>query len=470
MKRKWILLILLGLLLAAGVGLGLRQTGLVGQAAAAATAAPGYQTTTARQGSITISVSGAGTLVSSRAVDLAFPASEEVAELKVQVGDSVKAGQALAVQADSPALKLAVQQARTNLLAAQQTLSNLTARDGSTLAQSLADWSAAQANYAKAKANVRKTGQGRCEKSVTEMYYYQWLDLQKELSPWQQALDDGNSGYGRDFILEHLQPLWKKSSAAWANYNYCQTFTSEEVETSQAALQLAEAKMNQAGRDYQALKTAKGIDTTELEIAQAALDSAVLQLAQAQANLDGAVMTAPVDATVTAVNGEVGEPSGTDTFITLTDLDHPQVQINIDETDLQNFTSGCPAAVSFDSVSGQSFSGIVSQVSPALVDVRGVSMAQGLIDLEQNRTLAGKVLPLGLTATAEITCSQVNDTLVVAAQAVYFPPEGSPYVYLPDAAGQPVKREVQVGLKTVALAEILSGLQPGDQVILSAVE
>lgn len=470
-RRRWIIAALAGIVIA-GLGFGAWQTGQAAQLTATQETADaaGYDTSTVRKGSLSVSVTGTGKIVSSQAADLAFSTSGEVATLTVQVGDTVTAGQALATLSGTAALELKVREQEVAVETAQKTLTNLTANADANLAQAAVDQADAQATYEDAQYNLRKKEQGRCEKSVTESYYQQWLDLQGKIKPWAIALYTGKTGYGRDYILEHLNPLKKKAYIAWANYSYCYTFTDEEIETSQATLAVAKANNDQATRTYQSLKASSGVDTTELEIAQAALKNAQLQLIQAQKDLAGTTLTAPIDGTITAVSGEVGDPAGTGVFLTITNQDHPQMQVSIDETDLENFTSGCPATVTFDALSGQSFSGTVSQVSPTMATSSGASTVEGLVDLDKGRTLSGKAFPIGLGGTVEVTCSQANDVLLVAAQALYQPKNGAPYVYVLNAQGQPEKREVEIGLKTVALAEVKSGLAEGEKVIISAVE
>ena len=240
--------------------------------------------------------------------------------------------------------------------------------------------------------------------------------------------------------------------------------------TSQANLQLAKAKLDQANTIYENLKASAGVDPVAVAVAQATLDNAKLQLSKAQTELAGTTITAPMNGTVTAVNGKVGDEVDTGTLITLADLEQPQVQVNIDETDLQNFATGCAADVTFDSLPGETFPGVVTQVSPVLVSVNNANMVQGLVELQKKRMASGKTLSVGLTASVEVTCKQAKNALIVPAQALYQPEGQSAYVYVLNEQGQPEKRAVVVGLKTVASAEITSGLSEGEKIITSQIE
>lgn len=470
MKRKTVIIILITAVAVLGLGFGVWQSVKAVPSNTAQTAGD-YQTATVRRGNITVTVSGTGNVVPSKTANLGFAVSGEIAELNVQVGDTVKAGQTLARLKNTAALALEVQSQQVAVQSAEKNLLELTANANANLAQAVIDLASAEAAYEDAKIHLRSKGQGRCEQAVTETYYYEWLDWQVQIIPWQKELEDGNSKYGKDYILEQLKPLWAKSDQAYINYTYCQTFTDAEIEASQAALQVAKANLQQKTRDYESLKANNGIDSTALEIAQASLKNAQLQLLQAQNNLDGAAITAPMDGSVTAVNGDIGEIVNPGTLITLIDLESPQVQVNIDETDLANFAVGCLAQITFESIPGQTFSGVVTQVSPTLIESNSGSSLQGYVSLNQSKTLSGKNLPIGLTASVEVTYGEAQNALVVAAQAVYPPKDGGkPYVYILNTQGQPEKREIELGLKTVALAEIKSGLSEGEKVIISEVE
>ena len=480
-QRVWPLWALLLVLVGSGAAFTLIQPAVF-QRQAAATPAP-YQTSTVRRGSLALSASGTGSLTAGRSVDLSFPTAGVVAQLNVAVGDTVKTGQILAVLNGQTDLQLAVENARLAVLQAQSTLDSYQSGAEANLAQALADQASAQKALTSAQENLRSKGQPRCEANVTEGYYYAYLAAQREIKPWQAALDDGNTGYGRDYLLEKLRPLWARSAQAYANYTYCQGFTTAEISMSQANLAAAQAELASASAAYQKLQANHGIDPAVLALDQAALKSAQLQLAAAQNNLAGATLAASMDGTVTAINGAVGQTTGSTAasssssqassstpLITIADVANPQVQVNFDETDLKNLAAGCPAQVTFDSVPGKTFAGKLSQILPALVSSNNVNALRGLVSLTDYSGVSVQPLPLGASASVEVTCQQANNALQVPSAALHEQPGQPAFVYVLNQSGQPEKREVQVGLNTGAFAEIRSGLQEGERVITSPVQ
>jgi HlyD family secretion protein len=470
-SKKRVRLILVLLILAVVIGLGVGAWWLIqGEAAqAAGNTTSAYQTTTVRRGNLSISITGTGNVVSTQMADLGFTVEGTVGKLTVQVGDQVTAGQTLAVLDNLDELKLAIKNQELAVAKAQKEISDLSNADLN-LAQAYSDMATAQTTYDEAQKNVHYKGDSRCAPSRTQEYYFQWLYAQQAVDEWEGYLAEGNTGYSQTYILEKLAPMRKTRDQALANYKYCQSYTDEEIQDSQAALSLAKANLDKATQYYEDLKASGGIDEQAIDIAQANLKNAQLQLIKAQNNLAGATITAPIAGTVMTVNGEVGDSVGTGTFITLADLTSPELQVTIDESDLANLAVGCPVQITFDSIENKSFSGMVSEVSPALVTTSfNVSKVQGTVKFEEG-ALSGVTLTPGLAASIEVTCQQRDNVLIVASQALYNVNGKPAYVYVLNSLGQPEKREVEVGMETVATAEILSGLQEGEKVLLSQVE
>jgi HlyD family secretion protein len=463
-QRKWIILGVVGLLVIAAVGLWFWREQMLKNSTLAASS---YQTTRVVRGNISISVTGSGSLKSLQTTDLSFPVSGTVGAVNVTVGSVVKKGDVLATLSNLEALQLSVSNYELSVQTAQKKLDDLKNGGDAALAQALVDQSTAEKAYQDAQANLHTRGEGRCEKNKTETYYYQYMDLKNQAAVWQGYLDNG-SGYGYDFIMEHLQPLAKQRDAAYYNWKYCETYTDEEIADSQAALDLSKANVDAATKKYQTLKDNHGVDPKEVEMAQAELTNAQLQLTKAQNNLAGATMLAPMDGTITVVNGAAGENVSGGTFISMADLSDPVVLAHFDQEDYQNLAVGCPASVTLSNNETHSFEGKVTSIAPQLVEVQSVSSLESYVDFDKDATVAGKTLPLGLRASVEVVCQKAEDVLEVPTQAIY-EDGNTKYVYVLNLLGVPEKRVVEIGLEATAFSEVKSGLNEGDRVITTPV-
>ncbi|WP_344873724.1 efflux RND transporter periplasmic adaptor subunit [Allokutzneria multivorans] len=104
-------------------------------------------------GSVSATVSAAGTVQSASTVGVNFGTSGTVKKISVKVGDKVSAGQELA-RLDATALQSKVDQAAASLDAAQASLNAVKADDAATLAQRKSQVTQAKAALTEAKANL----------------------------------------------------------------------------------------------------------------------------------------------------------------------------------------------------------------------------------------------------------------------------------------------------------------------------
>lgn len=465
MTRRWWFWLLVFVLLAGGSGgyFYWQQA----QAGKAQSSQAAVQTYTARRGDLTLTVSGSGTLSGAQTVELSFPVAGLLKELNVSVGDRVTTGQTLAVLDGMDELELSIKSLELELKAAQQALDNLAVEAAAGLSQAQIDLAEAQSAYAEARNNLKKKGDPRCDPTLTEQYYYEYIYASRDANLWDSYLSDGNTGYGRDYILTKLRPLKLKANNAYLNWKYCEGYTDQEIAESEAALAVAEAALKKAEASLAQVEATNGIDPNEKALDEAKVKYTSLQLGVARNNLSEAVMTAPIDGVVTAVTAQQGEQVGTGVLITLMDLDHASVQASIDESDLLNLTLGCDAVVEFSAVPDRTFNGKVTEIQPRVSNSGFTKLISLKVQLASSATVSGKVLPVGLDATVDLMCSQAKNAVIISLNALKTAKDGSYTVTVLKDNGERETRAVTVGLQTASLAEIKSGLQEGEKVIVN---
>ena len=139
------------------------------------------------------------------------------------------------------------------------------------------------------------------------------------------------------------------------------------------------------------------------------------------------------------------------------DLSKLYVQTYMDESDYQSFQVGNPAEVVFNALPDQTFKGQVSEVDPALTTSSGSSVVSGLVQLDPTQT---KLL-MGMTASVRVIAGQAQDAVLVPITALHQIPGGG-YSVMVMKNGTFTPTSVQVGLKDLVNAQVLSGLEPGD--------
>jgi HlyD family secretion protein len=471
-KKVWVLVIMAILVAVSSIGYSIWQ--IQAKATSKASTTSAYQTDKVRRGNISLSATGSGTLITSTSLDLGFATGGVLSQVNVQPGDQVTSGQELAVLDGISELKQAVTTKELALEEAQNNLNDLLDSADKNLAEALLSQAQAQATQVWAKNHVYQKSTSRCSTDTIRTYLLQYLHDSADYNDWSERLK-GGSGYGESLIRENMNKYAKKKILTYENWKYCEGYTDLEVTASKASLDVANATLDEATAIYEKLKTNKGLDPTEIAIAQAKVTNAENELTSAKTDLDGSTITAPMDGTVIEVDYKVGQtiPDLSDkvvTVITIADLKHPQLKVYIDQVDLQNFQVNCKANVGFDALSGQTFTGTVTSVYPEVTDDTGADTLEGIVQLDDTTSALKQELPLNLPATVDVVCSEANDVLIISVNGIYNATSAAPYVYVLNSLGQPEKREVKIGIMNDSFAEIKSGLSEGEQVISESIE
>jgi HlyD family secretion protein len=310
----------------------------------------------------------------------------------------------------------------------------------------------------------------RCDQATQDAYYNRYVKAVDQL----KALGDG--GGRADYYLNTILPQKKIVDQALGAYQSCAGYTDYQVASSQTNLSIAQAAWKLAQDNLDTLTKNNGLDPTGLATAEDKVATAQQALDTANDNLAGATISAPFDGTVLSVAGKAGDTIQIDsqntaqTFITIADLAHPLLQYTIDETDMSMVAKGEAATVTFNAFPNRTFKGTVTRVDPALTTSNSVSMVSGLIQLDLSQETDVPAFPKNLSGSVLIIQASAENVLLIPVEALHQASDGSYFVYVPGADGQPSQKAVTVGLSDVASAEIKSGLSASDTVITSTVQ
>lgn len=407
------------------------------------------QTATVRRGNLVVVAGGSGTLVPNAEVDLSFSSGGRLAEMLVEVGDQVQAGDVLARLEDTDA-QSQVTQAEINLRLAELQLSELTGTPDA------ADLAAAQYQLASAQEGLEDLLNGP---SAQEL-----IIAQADLATAEKQLQQAQSAYDKVSwrpdagASSQAMDLWSATAAydkAKANYDMAVADASgEQIAAAQASVAQAQSNLN---------SLLDGASAEDLEAAQLSVEQARVDLASAQVQMEETVLIAPFSGTVTAVTASPGEMVGTGALVTLADLSQPLVELYLDETDLDLIAVGYEVEVMFDALPDEIFSGQIVRIDPVLVQMEGAPTIQALATLEQGENDSLWPLPGGLNASVEVFAGRAENALLVPAEALRELAPGQ-YAVMVMVDGKPRMRQVEVGLMDYIYAEIISGLEQGDQV------
>ncbi|MBI5963825.1 MAG: efflux RND transporter periplasmic adaptor subunit [Chloroflexi bacterium] len=199
----------------------------------------------------------------------------------------------------------------------------------------------------------------------------------------------------------------------------------------------------------------------------AALGTEMAKLEQARLLVESTRLTAPFDGAVTSLNAVAGQTVGTTPIMTIATTEKLLVRFYLDETDLDKVAVGNRVTFTFDAYQNQPVDGEVVIVEPTLQVVDGTPV---IIVWASLPTETGFNLISGMTVDAEVIAGESLKTLIVPVQALRELAPGSYAIFLVGENEQLVMTPVTVGLRDFANAEILSGVKVGDVVSTGTVE
>ena len=207
-----------------------------------------------------------------------------------------------------------------------------------------------------------------------------------------------------------------------------------------------------------------GITSDELALLEAQLAKAEVNLQLLQSEQLVLDLVAPMDGIVLSIDAEIGDRINNKPILTLADLSKSMVAVSLDEIDMANIQVGNQAEVRLDALPDQTLHGQVVQIDPSLVRIGNLQAARIWVLLD---ALPSDLiwLPLGINTGVDIVTGEAVDAILVTNEALYEDEHGGYVVYV--ISGESLEpRTVQVGLMDATTAEIMAGLQPGEQVAI----
>lgn len=205
----------------------------------------------------------------------------------------------------------------------------------------------------------------------------------------------------------------------------------------------------------------------QLAADQAAIDAAQAQLTVALQTHDQAELLSPISGTVGAVTIAPGQSvqggSGTGQIIVI-GPGSQEVTTTITDTDIDSLRVGDAATVT---PSGGTTPLRGQVVSVGLLAASGSTSASGSVSypVTIGLTNTGQQLFDGQSAAVSITLAHASDALTVPSSAVHTVGAGHAVTVL--RSGSPTDVRVTVGTTGPIRTQVLSGLSPGDQVVLA---
>ena len=208
--------------------------------------------------------------------------------------------------------------------------------------------------------------------------------------------------------------------------------------------------------DEQKYINEQALTDADLKVKELELNIVRKGLAETKRTLDDAQIRSPRKAILTYVNNEIGSQVGQGTKVAIvSDLSHFKIEGEIADTYGDRIAAGSKAVVKIGS---DKLDGTVSDVTP--LSKNGVISFTVQLEEDSHRRLRS-----GLKTDVYVM-NAVKDDVMRIANASYYIGKGEYELFVVNG-DQLLKRKVQLGDSNYEYVEVISGLEPGDQVVVS---
>ncbi len=214
-------------------------------------------------------------------------------------------------------------------------------------------------------------------------------------------------------------------------------------------------------------------------VTKASIEQREARVAQIQAVLDRineelkyTSIRSPIHGIVLSREVEVGGAvssiltmgAGATKVMELGDMNDVYVRGQVNESDIGMVSVGLPTRITVETYRDKTFHGEVYKVVPLGVKMNNVTNFEVRVSVENPDGL----LLANMSANAEIILEEHSDVLTIPEGALIFEGDQYSYVEVPDSTSENGRRRiaVEIGISTGTRAEVLSGLDEGEKIIL----
>jgi HlyD family secretion protein len=380
---------------------------------------PTVSTAKVSKETLSVLVTASGKMEAGQKADVFPPTAGTLASVAATEGQQVKAGQVIATMDTGP-LEFAIDQARAGVKAAQSQY-DLAGKSVPTHE----DWDAANAGIDAASAAYN-------------------------------AAANAYNGFHSAYVLAG-RPASMEATLTQLNIAQKQAYAGlESAESGKSKLSIAgKVGAQRAAASAGITQANTGLMLAEDNLSKAnivaPIDGVVLFNATGAPNVDGSVPKAMVGTAVSQVTAP----------FTVVQLGSLNFDAQVDEADVDRVKTGMKATVRLDAFPSQAFGTTVTVIKPAAIQTTTGGVAFPVL---LNLSSTGKNLLIGMSGSADIQVSAVADSITVPIEALT-DVNGKSYVFVV-VNGKLKQTEVKTGALTDTRAEIVSGVNVGDEVVL----
>ena len=293
----------------------------------------------------------------------------------------------------------------------------------------------------------------------TETEYKKLLDEEKMKRYQLEQLKVNNNTYLSDLSMQVKISAMKlnRMEVELRNERYLDSLgsgTTDKVRQAELNFNTGKLELEQLRQQYANESKVKEAD---LKVKELEFNIFSKSLAEMKRTLDDAQIRSPRKAILTYINNQVGAQVAEGSQVAIiSDLSHFKVEGEIADTYGDRVAAGGRAIVK---IGNEKLEGTVSSVTP--LSKNGVISFIVQLNEDNNKRLRS-----GLKTDVYVM-NAVKEGVLRLANASYYVGRGEYELFVQDSKDEIVKRKVQLGDSNFEYVEVISGLKPGDKVVVS---
>lgn len=293
----------------------------------------------------------------------------------------------------------------------------------------------------------------------TETEYKKLLDEEQMKRYQLEQLKVNNNTYLSDLSLQVKISAMKlnRMEVELRNERYLDSLgsgTTDKVRQAELNFNTGKLELEQLRQQYANESKVKEAD---LKVKELEFNIFSKSLAEMKRTLDDAQIRSPRKAILTYINNQVGAQVAEGSQVAIiSDLSHFKVEGEIADTYGDRVAAGGRAIVK---IGNEKLEGTVSSVTP--LSKNGVISFIVQLNEDNNKRLRS-----GLKTDVYVM-NAVKEGVLRLANASYYVGRGEYELFVQDSKDEIVKRKVQLGDSNFEYVEVISGLKPGDKVVVS---
>ena len=293
----------------------------------------------------------------------------------------------------------------------------------------------------------------------TETEYKKLLDEEQMKRYQLEQLKVNNNTYLSDLSMQVKISAMKlnRMEVELRNERYLDSLgsgTTDKVRQAELNFNTGKLELEQLRQQYANESKVKEAD---LKVKELEFNIFSKSLAEMKRTLDDAQISSPRKAILTYINNQVGAQVAEGSQVAIiSDLSHFKVEGEIADTYGDRVAAGGRAIVK---IGNEKLEGTVSSVTP--LSKNGVISFIVQLNEDNNKRLRS-----GLKTDVYVM-NAVKEGVLRLANASYYVGRGEYELFVQDSKDEVVKRKVQLGDSNFEYVEVISGLKPGDKVVVS---